>query len=52
MKRYYPRVAVEGSAVFTVGGFTGKGQVLDLTVPGCLIDSPLVPNKGRLAGAP
>jgi hypothetical protein len=44
--RYYPRVAVQGSAVFTVGGFTGKGQVLDLTVPGCLIDSPLVPNKG------
>lgn len=44
--RYYPRVAVQGSAIFTVGGFTGKGQVLDLTVPGCLIDSPLVPNKG------
>jgi len=46
--RYYLRVIVQGSAVFTVGGFTGEGQVLDLTVPGCLIDSPLSPNKGDL----
>jgi hypothetical protein len=29
-----------------VGSLTGKGQVLDLTVPGCLIDSPLSPKKG------
>ena len=46
--RYSPRVRVQGSAAFTVGGFTGNGQVLDLTVPGCLIDSPLSPNKGDL----
>ena len=44
--RYSPRVRVQGSAAFTVGGFTGNGQVLDLTVPGCLIDSPLSPQKG------
>ena len=46
--RYYLRVIVQGSAVVTVGGFTGEGQVRDLTVPGCLIDSPLSPNKGDL----
>jgi len=39
--RYYPRAIVQASAVFTVGGLTGEGQVLDLTVPGCLIESPL-----------
>jgi hypothetical protein len=44
--RYYPRVVVQGSAVFTVNGFTGEGRVLDLTVPGCLIDSPFAPNEG------
>lgn len=44
--RYYPRAVVQGSAVFTVGGLTGEGQVLDLTVPGCLIDSPLSPKRG------
>ena len=44
--RYHPRVMVQASAVFTMGGLTGEGQVLDLTVPGCLIDSPLSPQKG------
>jgi PilZ domain len=44
--RYYPRAVVQASAVFIVGGFTGEGQVLNLTVPGCLIDSPLSPKKG------
>ena len=37
---------VQASAVFTVGGLMGEEQVLDLTVPGCLIDSPLSPQKG------
>ena len=44
--RYYPRAIVHGSAVFTVGGVIGEGQVLDLTVPGCLIASPCSPHKG------
>ena len=44
--RYYPRVVVQASAVFTVDGLTCEGQVLNLTVPGCLIDSPLTPKKG------
>ena len=45
--RYSPRAAVEGSAVFTIGGFTGEGQVHDLTVPGCLIESPFSPKNGE-----
>ena len=44
--RYYPRAVAQGSAVFTVGGLTDDGQVLDLTVPGCLIDCPLSPKMG------
>ena len=44
--RLYPRAVVQGSAVFTVDGIIGEGQVLDLTLPGCLVDSPLSPNKG------
>ncbi len=44
--RYYPRAVVLGSAVFTGDGRIGEGQVLDLTVPGCLIDSPCSPRQG------
>lgn len=44
--RYCSRAVVRGSAVFTVDGLIGEGQVLDLTVPGCLIDSPFSPKKG------
>jgi hypothetical protein len=46
--RYSPRATVTGSAVFTVGGFTGEGEVRDLTVPGCSIDSPFSPKKGEV----
>ena len=44
--RYYPRAVVQGSAIFTVDGRISEGQVLDLTVPGCLINSPCSPDKG------
>jgi len=44
--RYYPRAVVQGSAIFTVDGRISEGQVLDLTGPGCLIDSPCSPHKG------
>ena len=44
--RYYPRAVVHATALFTVDGLMGEGQVLNLTVPGCLIDSPLSPKKG------
>lgn len=44
--RYYPRAMVKASAIFTGGGFTGEGHVLDLTVPGCLIESRFSAKKG------
>ena len=44
--RYFLRAVVQASAVFTVDGRVGEGQVLDLTVPGCLIDSQCSPQKG------
>src|SRR5215204_1141207 len=44
--RSCPRVVVQGSAVFTVNGVTETGEVLDLTVPGCLMKSRLSPKKG------
>ncbi len=44
--RYYPRAVVQGTAVCTTDRYTVEGQVLALTVPGCLIHSPLAPNKG------
>jgi hypothetical protein len=45
--RYYPRAVVNASAIFTGSGFTGEGQVLDLTVPGCLIQSRFSAKKGE-----
>lgn len=44
--RYYPRAIVKASAIFTGSGFTGEGDVLDLTVPGCLIQSRFSAKKG------
>lgn len=44
--RYYPRAVVQASAVFSVGGRLGDGLVLDLTVPGCLLESPCPPHRG------
>lgn len=44
--RYYPRAVINASEVFTGSGFTGEGQVLDVTVPGCLIQSCFSAKKG------
>lgn len=44
--RYYPRAVVQASAVFHVGGRLGDALVLDLTVPGCLLESPCPPHRG------
>ena len=44
--RYVQRASVRGSVDFTVGGLMGKGQILNLTVPGCMVESPLAPHKG------
>jgi hypothetical protein len=45
-RRYLQRAAVRGSVIFTVAGLTGEGQVLNLTVPGCMVESTLSPQKG------
>ena len=37
--RYRSRLRLRGQAVFTNGSQTGEGLVLDLTSPGCLIES-------------
>ena len=44
--RFYPRVQVKASASIIGCGFTGNGTVLDVTVPGCLIESRLPVRKG------
>lgn len=46
-RRYLNRVPVKGTATFSsASGLNGEGRVLDLTVPGCMIESPLPPRKG------
>ena len=37
--RYKERIRIKGKAVFSNGSHTGEGRVLDLTSPGCLIES-------------
>lgn len=45
--RYSQRVSVKGAVTFSsAAGLNGKGQVLDLTVPGCMIESAFPPRKG------
>lgn len=44
--RYYPRALVNASVVFTGNGFMGEGQLLNATVPGCLIQSGFTAKKG------
>ena len=44
--RYSKRTCVKGSVTFTVEGVTGEGRILDLTVPGCRVESPLSPRIG------
>lgn len=39
--RYRQRVQVKSPAIFSMGFLTGQGQVLDLTIPGCLMESSL-----------
>ncbi|WP_455378426.1 PilZ domain-containing protein [Petrachloros mirabilis] len=44
--RYYPRAFVSSPASFTLGKRSGEGRTLNVTVPGCQIDSALPPTKG------
>lgn len=37
--RYSDRVSIESSITFTIGSLAGEGRVLDITVPGCLVES-------------
>ncbi len=45
-RRYLKRASVRGSVIFTAAGLTGEGRILDLTVPGCMVESDLSPQKG------
>jgi hypothetical protein len=38
-QRYSPRVPVEGSAVFANDVMTGEGRLIDLSLPGCLLET-------------
>lgn len=46
-RRYSERIAVQCRVIFTMGSMVGEGQVLDLTNPGCLIESTADVKKGQ-----
>jgi PilZ domain len=45
--RYRPRVRLDLPLIFTSGSQVGEGRVLDFTMPGCLIQSPVVVQEGQ-----
>src|SRR5262245_34232740 len=45
--RYNERLSVHFPVIFTVGSRLGEGVVLNLTIPGCLIQSPIALKKGQ-----
>src|SRR6478672_4177052 len=45
--RYRQRIRFKIPIVFTMGSQIGEGRVLDLTIPGCLIESPIKVPKGQ-----
>ena len=46
-RRYSERIAVQCPVVFTMGSMVGEGEVVDLTNPGCLIQSAAGLKKGE-----
>ena len=44
--RYSSRVPIECTAVFAGESVTGEGRVLDVSLPGCLIESPEAAKPG------
>src|SRR5215213_3774772 len=44
--RYKPRIPLKSPAVFAVKEEVGQGRVLNLTNPGCLIESSVVVKQG------
>jgi hypothetical protein len=45
--RYRQRIPLRIPVTFTMGARIGEGRVLNLTVPGCLIESPVTLQKGQ-----
>lgn len=45
--RYRPRIGVRCPVVVTTGTQVGAGYIVDLTLPGCLIESPLAVQKAQ-----
>ena len=45
--RYQKRISIHSPVIFTIGSHVGEGVVLDLTIPGCLIRSPIGLKKGE-----
>lgn len=46
-QRYRPRIALRVPVRFTGETQIGQGHILDLTVPGCLIESPTLVHQGQ-----
>jgi hypothetical protein len=49
--RYRKRIQAKFPVTVTVGLHASEGRILDLTVPGCLIESPHRHQKRRLPAA-
>ena len=45
--RYKERISLKSPVMFSIGSLIGQGRVLDLTAPGCLIESSVVVTKGQ-----
>lgn len=45
--RYKDRISLKSPVMFSIGSLIGLGRMLDLTAPGCLIESPVVVTKGQ-----
>lgn len=44
--RYHKRIHIKTPVIFAIGSRAEEGHALDLTVPGCLIESPVSVKKG------
>lgn len=45
--RYRERIHAKGRVLIAVGSRVNEGRILNLTVPGCLLESPLCMTKGN-----
>ena len=45
--RYRPRLRLRFPVMLASGSQTGEGQILDFTIPGCLIESPMGVRQGQ-----